>query len=208
MRSVALRGPTQPSPIKDLDGVLDSNLSVGEEIKELRRASDVTLAQLGEATGLSKGYLSQIERGISSPSIKSLHLISRALGVNISWFFNPGRDKENPIGRYVVRKAQRRSLKFESGITDELLSPNLSRQIELLRCTFAPHSHSGLESYEHKGEEAGYIVSGSLTLWLDNERISLEEGDSFAFESSIPHRYANETDHEALIIWVITPPSY
>lgn len=207
-RSIALRGPAKSEPIADLGSVLEHDEAVGREIKDLRKASDITLSQLSKATGLSQGYLSQVERGISSPSIKALHAISRALGVNISWFFRKSPDGEDELADFIVRKDQRRSLKFESGITDELLSPNLSRGLELLRCTFAPHSHSGPETYDHKGEEAGYVVSGSLTLWLDGKKIDLATGDSFAFESSLPHRYANEQETDAVIIWVISPPSY
>lgn len=207
-RSIALRGPAQPEPIEDISSVLETDQSVGREIKNLRKASGVTLTQLAEATGLSQGYLSQIERGISSPSIKALHQISRALGVNISWFFRHTEQADDDLKEYVVRKKNRRSITFESGIKDELLSPNLARSIELLRCTFAPHSESGKEPYEHKGEEAGVVISGSLTLWLDGRRIELEAGDSFAFESTLPHRYANESDEEAVIVWTISPPSY
>lgn len=207
-RSVNLRGNVKPEPIKDLESVLDADATVGQEIKDLRKASGITLSQLSNATKLSQGYLSQIERGISSPSIKALHSISRALGVNISWFFCPVQDKDDELNAYIVRSDKRRSLQFESGITDELLSPNLSRGIELLRCTFAPHSVSGNEPYEHKGEEAGLVVTGRLTLWLGTKKIHLTAGDSFAFESTIPHRYANESDEEAVIIWAISPPSY
>ena len=207
-RSIALRGQVLAEPIRDLAEVLDAGPVVGHEIRDLRRASNVTLSALSEATGLSKGYLSQIERGISSPSIKALHSISRALGVNISWFFPSPPENEDEFRDYIVRRDRRRSLSFESGIRDELLSPNLARGIELLRCTFKPHSFSGKEAYEHKGEEAGFVVSGKLTLWLDGKEISLESGDSFAFESRIPHRYANESDEETVIIWAISPPSY
>lgn len=207
-RSVKLRGDVQPEPISDIEHVLDADAAVGSEIKNLRKASDVTLLQLSQATGLSQGYLSQIERGKSSPSIKALHSISRALGVNISWFFRPTHGDGDDLGPFVVRSDKRRSLRFESGVTDELLSPNLARDIELLRCIFAPHSHSGKEPYEHKGEEAGIVIEGRLTLWLDGRRIELGPGDSFAFESSMPHRYANEHDEQAVIIWAISPPSY
>ncbi len=203
-----MRGPVAPEPINDISEVLDAEASVGQEIKDLRRASNVTLSALSEATGLSKGYLSQIERGISSPSIKALHSISRALGVNISWFFPSPSSEEDELKDFIVRRDGRRSLTFESGIKDELLSPNLGRNLELLRCTFAPKSFSGKETYSHRGEEAGFVAAGRLTLWLDGKEIQLLSGDSFAFESTIPHRYANESDEEAVVIWVISPPSY
>lgn len=209
LRPSNLRGPVEHAQDRvRVADVLELDASVGDEIRNLRRARDTTLATLSELTGLSQGYLSQIERGLSRPSIKALHAISRALGVTISWFFRAVEDGEEHLKDYVVRADKRRSLQFESGITDELLSPNLSRQIELLRCTFKPGSESGTESYTHRGEEAGIVLSGTLLLWLDGEEITLGEGDSFAFPSDVPHRYSNPTEDVTVVIWAITPPSY
>lgn len=197
-----------PDETVNLRSVLDLDPRVGQEIRGLRKARDTTIAQLGEATGLSKGYLSQIERGISSPSIKALHSISRALGVTISWFFPPETEDDEGLRDIVVRAHARRSLTFDSGITDELLSPNLDRTIELLRCTFPPGSESGQEAYNHRGEETGIVIAGQLDLWLDDEHIRLNEGDSFAFSSERAHRYANPTDRDTVVIWAISPPTY
>lgn len=107
-----------------------------------------------------------------------------------------------------MRAENRRSLAFSSGIIDELLSPNLGRKIELLRCIFQPGAESGSEPYTHRGEEAGIVISGTLHLWLDEKKIVLNEGDSFAFSSDTPHRYNNPIEHETVVIWAITPPSY
>lgn len=192
----------------NLQDVLDPDPRVGHEIRGLRKARDTTIAKLSDATGLSKGYLSQIERGISSPSVKALHSISRALGVTISWFFPPETEDGEELRNTVVRAYARRSLSFESGITDELLSPNLERTIELLRCTFPAGSESGTEPYNHRGEEAGIVILGQLDLWLDDQHIHLKEGDSFAFSSDRFHRYANPTDGDTVVIWAISPPTY
>lgn len=181
---------------------------VGQEIRHLRKARGATLSELSKCAGLSQGYLSQIERGISSPSVKALHSISRALGVTISWFFSPSSITDGALRDFVVRADNRRSLKFSSGIIDELLSPNLGRKIELLRCVFQPGAESGAEPYTHRGEEAGVVISGKLNLWLGDRHIELKEGDSFAFSSDTPHRYNNPTDEETVVIWAITPPSY
>lgn len=151
-----------------VDSILEINDRIGREVKYLRKARDSTLADLSSATGLSKGYLSQVERGISNPSIKALHSISRALDVTISWFFSPGPKNDEVLRNTIVRVDERRSLSFSSGITDELLSPNLSRKIELLRCTFSPGSISGVEPYTQRGEEAGYVISGLLHLWVND----------------------------------------
>lgn len=209
LRPSNLDGLDHTNELVNPDDLVDIDPQVGAEIRGLRRARDTTLAELSEKTGLSQGYLSQVERGISQPSIKALHSISRALGVTISWFFSKTSDEnEDHLRDTVVRANRRRKLAFSSGITDELLSPNLDRQIELLRCIFPPGSASGEESYSHQGEEAGFILSGSLTLWIDDHKVELEEGDSFAFQSDRPHRYANTGDRETIVIWAITPPSY
>ncbi len=186
----------------------DIDERVGREIRHLRKARGATLTDLSKKAGLSQGYLSQIERGISSPSVKALHSISRALGVTISWFFSPSATTDAELRDFVVRADNRRSLKFSSGIIDELLSPNLGRKIELLRCVFPPGAESGSEPYTHRGEEAGVVMSGTLNLWLGDKHIVLKEGDSFAFSSDTPHRYNNPTEQEAVVIWAITPPSY
>ena len=198
----------QQDTVVNIEQAIEIDKRVGLEIRQLRKASLITIGDLSKLTGLSKGYLSQIERGISTPSIKALHSISRALGVTISWFFSHEDPEERDLCDVVVRASNRRSLRFSSGITDELLSPNLDRQLELLRCTFSPGAQSGTESYTHDGEEAGFVVSGSLNLWIDEKEVVLQEGDSFAFSSKIPHRYANHTNTKTVVIWAITPPSY
>lgn len=181
---------------------------VGSEIRNLRNARGITLNTLSEAANLSKSYLSQVERGISRPSVKALHSISRALGVTISWFFPAQEEEDLDLRDFVVRASARRRLTFVGGISDELLSPNLGRQLEMLRCIFPPGSESGKETYTHQGEEAGIVISGELHLWIGERLVVLGEGDSFAFPSDTPHRYANNSDRECIVIWAITPPSY
>jgi transcriptional regulator with XRE-family HTH domain len=180
---------------------------IGLEIRDLRRARQLTIKELAVATSLSIGHLSEIERGLASPSVQALHDIAEALGVNISWFFHngEGNDGERDI---VVRASNRRTLKFSSGITDELLSANLRGQLELLLSRFAPGASSGTKPYTHRGEEAGIVIRGSLELWVGERKFVLKEGDSFSFESTKPHKYSNPGDTETVVIWSITPPSY
>lgn len=192
----------------DADAIETVDSRVGAEVKDLRKARGLTIAELADASALSSGYLSQIERGISSPSVKALHSISRALGVTISWFFSRASDNDGDLHDLVVRAGARRTLTFENGIRDELLSPNLGRKLELLRSVFPPGASSGLETYAHKGEEAGFVIEGELRLWIGGKEISLGAGDSFAFSSELPHRYANPGRSETVVIWAITPPSY
>lgn len=192
----------------DMEQLLSEDSEVAKEIKDLRKARGMTLDALSETAGLSNGYLSQIERGVSRPSVKALYNISRALGVTIAWFFPPRTSDDSELRDYVVRAQARRKLTFASGETDELLSPNLRGQLELVYCTLPPGAESGKEPYTHQGEEAGIVISGQLHLWFGEHHAVLSKGDSFAFPSELPHRFANIGDCECVIIWVATPPTY
>jgi transcriptional regulator with XRE-family HTH domain len=180
----------------------------GSELRELRRARSKTLAELALASGLSVGHLSQIERGVSQPSVKALQSLARALGVTASWFFKPAGTADEAERGYIVRRGHRRRLSFDQGITDELLSPNLSRGIELLSCTLPPGAESGAEPYTHRGEESGVVIQGKLELWVGDRYFVLGEGDSFAFASDEPHRTRNPGNIDTVVIWAISPPTY
>jgi transcriptional regulator with XRE-family HTH domain len=185
-----------------------SPAAIGVEIRDLRKAKRMTIKVMSEATGLSIGHLSEIERGISTPSIKALHDIARALGVTIGWFLHNAENGESTEKHHVVRAGNRRALRFSSGVTDELLSPNLRGHLELLMSRFPPGAVGADEPYNHVGEEAGLVLSGTLEMWIGDECFILNEGDSFAFPSTTPHRYRNPGEVEAVVIWAITPPSY
>ncbi|SED28057.1 transcriptional regulator, XRE family with cupin sensor [Rhizobiales bacterium GAS188] len=180
---------------------------IGSEIRGLRKARGLTLTGLAEASSLSIGYLSLLERDRATPSIKALHAVSRALGVTISWFFQAS-DVPEEERDLVVRRARRRRLDYSAGLVDELLSPNLNGALELLSCRFPPGASSGEEPYTHAGEEAGVVIRGRLELWVDGRTVMLEAGDSFGFQSTLPHSYRNPGPDEAEVIWAITPPSY
>lgn len=184
------------------------DLGIGRKMRLLRRQRQTTLQELAAKTGLSIGYLSQVERDLSSPSVKALRDIATALGVNISWFFEAPDSAGAGERQYVVRAGNRRHLRFRSGITDSLLTPSLNSQIELLLSRFEPGASSGEEPYTHQGEEAGIVIRGQLELWVGTDHFLLAEGDSFNFQSTLPHRYRNPGNTETVVIWSITPPSY
>lgn len=186
----------------------DTQTIIGPRMRELRKAKGMTLKQLAEVSGLSVGYLSQLERQDADPSVRALNMIGKALGVGINWFFPDPEDLNNPEAEIVVRANRRRSLKFQSGVRDELISPNLSGQLEMILTTFAPGANSGETLYAHKGEEGGYVVKGQLELTVDDQVMLLGPGDAFQFSSQRPHRYANRSEAETIIVWAVTPPHY
>jgi transcriptional regulator with XRE-family HTH domain len=191
------------------DGVIEdaSAARVGQEISDLRRSRRITLQQLSAASGVSQGYLSQIERGISEPSIKTLRQIARALDVTIGWLLRAERAGPAHEQDLVVRRSDRRILRFADGSSDELLSPNLRGQLQLMLSNFKAGSESNDVPLPHRGEEAGLVLEGSIVLEIDGREITLMKGDSFAFDSNRPHRYVS-SEGDAVILFAMTPPSY
>lgn len=183
--------------------------TVGDQIRELRRLKRVTIAELAKRIGKSIGYVSQIERNISTVSISALQEIGDALGVPINWFFQTQAAAPDDEGGFVVRKAHRRRLEFTgSRITEELLSPHLNGQLELILTTVEPGGSTGDKDRVRRGEDAGYVIEGSIELWVDDKHVTLDTGDAFAFTRVGPHRCVNSSKNKAVILWVLTPPSY
>jgi transcriptional regulator with XRE-family HTH domain len=182
---------------------------VGQRVRELRKAKRMTLKELALASRLSSGYISLIERDLCTPSIKALHDIATALEINISWFFpDPSVEAVGSEAHMIVRAENRRVLRFDNGVRDELLCPNLGGELELLSCYFEPGASSGDSPYAHESEEAGVVIRGQLDLWVDGTLYQLKQGDSFHFDSRKPHRYTNTGETETHVIWAITPPTY
>ncbi len=180
--------------------------SLGRDVRGLRKSRGLTLNELALKIGRSVGFLSQVERGLSSPSINDLRTIASALDVPISWFFAFQDQDQNERG-YVVRSDTRRALGTrEGGLVEELLSPDLGGNYEMVRSEFQPGaelSHAVLR----ETEEAGYVVSGCLDLWIDDQKIHLKAGDSFRFDHK-PYRWRNPGDEPAVVVWVVSPPVY
>ena len=186
---------------------IDPEAAIGEQLRELRQVKNLTLREVAEKAGISVSYLSQLERNQSRLPIGVLKKISDALGVHMNWFFQSAGDGASAERDVVVRAANRRRMSFTGlGITEELLSPNLSGPLELLISTIAPGADS--EDYSHDGAEAGLVLSGTLDLWVSGRHFRLLEGDSFSFKSTEVHRCANPTDAPTKVLWVITPPHY
>lgn len=187
----------------------DAERALGPLIRSRRQHLKLTLAQVADRVGLSIGLLSQVERGLSTPTIRQLQGIASALGVRIGWFFQSEDGNEVAEIDIVVRAPNRRKIAYRDlGMTDELLVPNLDGKLGLLMCRLLPGASSGGEPYAHEGDEAGLLLSGTLEIEVNGRVFVLHAGDSFAFQSTSPHRYRNPGDVEAVIVWALTPPSF
>nr|WP_067285660.1 XRE family transcriptional regulator [Marinobacterium profundum] len=185
------------------------DLRVGRQIRDLRKAKRITLTSLAEQVNKSVGYLSQVERGVSSLPIGVLQQISEVLGVRVSWFFQSNDEISDDERDFVVRSDHRRSMTFSGlGVREELLSPRLSGQLLLIMTRLAPKASGGKEPRQRKGEEAGYVETGTLELRIGERTFLLQAGDSFSIAGDEPHLIYNPGETEARILWVMTGVDY
>jgi transcriptional regulator with XRE-family HTH domain len=180
--------------------------SLGADIRALRKARGLTLADLAAHLDRSVGWISQVERDLSEPSISDLRQIARCLGVPMSMLFAHSAAPAQEQG-YIVRAGARRPMgSGEEGLIEELLSPDLTDDFEVVHSTFQPQSRMQTPA-QRPTQEVGYIVSGQLDLTIGGRAFTVGPGDSFRIRGE-EFRWSNPYNTPAVAIWVIAPPVY
>lgn len=180
--------------------------TLGADLRALRKARGLTLADLADRLHRSVGWLSQVERDLSEPSVTDLRHLAAELDVPVSMLFDHAPADPGEAG-YVVRKSHRRPIGSRAaGLIEELLSPDLTDDFEMVHSTFEPHSQIG-ETVARPTQEVGYLISGKLDLEIGPRAFTILPGDSFRIRGE-PFRWINPYDAPAIAIWVIAPPVY
>ena len=180
--------------------------TLGADIRALRKARGLTLVDLSEILGRSVGWLSQVERDKSEPGVNDLQHLAKALDISVSSLFSAGPGPVTEAG-FVVRKDSRRPIgSREAGLVEELLSPDLTDDFEVLHSTFEPGAKL-FPAVSRPTQEVGYILSGQLKLWISATEYRLFQGDSFRIKGEL-FRWENSADEPCKVIWVIAPPVY
>ncbi|MDP5217689.1 XRE family transcriptional regulator [Ruegeria sp. 2205SS24-7] len=180
--------------------------TLGVDIRALRKARGLTLSDIAGKLDRSVGWLSQVERDMSAPTISDLRQIAECLGVPMSMLFAHSAAPAEEQG-YVVRAGSRRPMgSGEEGLIEELLSPDLSDEFEMVHSTFQPRSQMQTPA-DRPTQEVGYMVSGQLDLTIGGRRFTVGPGDSFRIKQEVYH-WANPYDVPAVAVWVIAPPVY
>ncbi|WP_296230133.1 helix-turn-helix domain-containing protein [Pseudomonas sp. UBA4617] len=169
-------------------------------IHDLRNFKNLTLGELAVRTNRSVGFLSQVERGVSRPSVADLTAISEALGVSTAYFYNLSK----PRGiSWVTRPYERRTLYLESGITDVLASPSITGAFAMLDSHLEPGACSGEPYLTDRSEQGCFVLEGELTVWLDDgDAVTLLANDCFQLQPYAQFRYANLTENPTRVLWV------
>ena len=179
----------------------DKALALGSKIRALRQRLKRTLDETAAAAGISKPFLSQIERGLASPSITSLAGIANALGVKVQYFVDTPSEE-----RSVCRADELKFFGFADSANLFARMTNLSggRQLEAIMVRMPPGQQRS-EVTTHAGEEFMYVLDGQVSLTLEGKTFVLCAGDSAHYESTLPHSWANTADKESVVVWVGTP---
>jgi transcriptional regulator with XRE-family HTH domain len=179
-------------------------MKIGERIRNLRELSNLTQEELAERAGLTKGFISQIERDLTSISLDSFIQILAALDENVSDFFRDASGEE----KIVYREIDRVVIEKEKIQRFELLVPgSTNRRLEPILLTLRKGQVTPQER-PHEGEEFGYVLRGKVTLRFGKEVLKLKRGECFYLSAEKEHWLQNTSSKEAVILWVTSPPSF
>ena len=177
-------------------------MEIGSKLKELRLKNGLTLSELASRSEVTKGFLSQLERDLTSPNISTLEDILEALGTNLQEFFS-----EKPEEQIVFRKEDV-FVDAQENETIHWIVPNAQKNaMEPVRMTL--HAGGTSEVYlPHEGEDFGYVIKGSIRITYGGKTHTVRSGESFYFKAGKKHFLENTGSRDAILIWVTTPPSF
>ncbi|MEQ8153903.1 MAG: XRE family transcriptional regulator [Clostridiaceae bacterium] len=179
-------------------------MNIGEKIRSLRIEKQLTQEELANRCELSKGFISQLENDLTSPSIATLIDILETLGTNLKEFFSEESQEKIAFSKEDMFETENNELKY----TLMWLVPNAQKnEMEPIMITIEPEGRY-IEEEPHEGEEFGYVLSGTISLHIGRKKYTVKKGESFYFKPRENHYISNEGKITAKVIWISTPPSF
>lgn len=191
--------------LDDSDAEADEQRALGIRLRTLRKAKRMPLREVAALAEVSESFLSQVERGLASPSIASLRRICGALGESMGALFDdaPEPHQSDP---HLVRYQERRRIFRPDGSANYLITPPIAKDLEIHQNVIAPGRNSGAEPYSHEGkEECVIVLEGRLHFEWNGNVYDLGAGDAVLIDPRIDHSFSNDTDENAIVMWVISP---
>ena len=177
-------------------------MDIGKKLKELRLQNELTLGDLASRSELTKGFLSQVERNLTTPSIATLADIVEALGSNLSEFFHEEEEKQ------IVFSKQDFFVDEQEDYQIEWVIPNAQKnQMEPIVLTLHPHGKSQ-KMLSYQGEEFSYVLKGAITIVQGNKKYKVKAKETFYMNGDKSHYLYNHGNSEAKVLWVTTPPMF
>jgi transcriptional regulator with XRE-family HTH domain len=174
---------------------------IGKRLRGIRAERGLTLQQIAAASGLTRAFISQLERGETSASVSSLYRICGALGVELQDLFEPPQSS-------LVRASERRaSFLGGTGVVDYLLTPESERRAELIETHLEPGGTADEELFTRPGDLViAHVRHGKLEVRLDAELITLGEGDTLTFDPTVPHTWCNPSKRARAVVLFVNLP--
>ncbi len=176
---------------------------IGEKIKQLRLEYELTQEELADRCELTKGYISQLENDLTSPSIATLIDILSALGTDLKEFFSDIESEEK-----VSFSKNEFIEKVTDGYVQNWLVPNAQKNAMEPLHIILKSGQSTEEDFPHEGEEFGYVIKGKIVLQLGKKKIKVNKGESFYYVANKVHNIMNKSNSDAEFIWVSSPPTF
>ncbi len=178
-------------------------MNIGENLKRIRVANSLTQQELADRCELTKGYISQLERDLTSPSIATLTDILECLGTDLGSFFNEAIDSK------IVFKQEDVFVKeSDDDYIINWIVPNAQKnKMEPIMVELGDHSKTKTDE-PHDGEEFGYVLCGSILLNYGNQVYKVKKGESFYIKANKIHYIENASKNTARVLWVSTPPNF
>lgn len=177
-------------------------MDIGRKLKQLRTRNDLTLEELASRSELTKGFLSQVERNLTSPSVSTLEDILAALGTNLAAFFKEANEEQ------IVFHEDDFFVDEQEDFIIHWIIPNAQKnEMEPMILTLKPEGVSQMID-PHIGEEFGYVLQGKIILVNGDKEYGLKKGETFYISGRNTHYIKNCGKHEAAVLWVSTPPMF
>lgn len=188
-------------PLLECNG---KTMNIGAKLKQLRVGKGLTQDELGNRCDLSKGFISQVERNLTSPSITTLIDILESLGTNLKGFFNEDEEEKIVYKKEDIFETDNNELKYNL----KWLIPNAQKNMmEPILLTIEGDGRY-IEQEAHKGEEFGYVLIGAVYIHLGKKKYKAKKGEAFYFKSKINHYVSNALETTSRILWISSPPSF
>lgn len=177
-------------------------MDLGSKIKRMRNQKGLTQEELADRCELTKGYISQLENNLNSPSIATLTDILSALGSDLSEFFKEEREEK------VVFSKEEFIQKDSEGVLWKWLIPNAQKNMMEPVLVELAENACVAEDIPHEGEEFGYVLEGKIGIDLGNKRYLCKRGEAFYYPAEKTHKIANVGKSKAKFLWISTPPNF
>ncbi len=177
-------------------------MDLGEKIKQMRNQKSLTQKELADRCELTKGYISQLENNLNSPSIATLTDILAALGSNLAEFFREESEEK------IVYSKNEFIEKNEDGVLWNWLIPNAQKNMMEPVLVELAEGVATAGDIPHEGEEFGYVLEGKIAIVLGNKHHVCKKGETFYYSASKPHAISNKGKGKARFLWISTPPNF